>query len=255
MIPGLRLATGFLTILPVRPTSEITPPLAPAAMLAGWLAVAPIALPASDLGGVGHLLGLPALVAGALLVGAVAWGTRAMHLDGLADTVDGLGSGSTSDRALQVMRQGDVGPMGVVALVLVILGQAAAFGVVLARPWGWLQAAVILRAARAAWARGGAKDVRAARPDGLGALFASTVPRGAVIGLWGAMALLLAGTSALAGQPWWQGVLAAGAAMAGVQLLLGRCVRRLGGVSGDVLGGLVETAVTVLALVAAIRLA
>lgn len=254
MIPGLRLAAGFLTILPVRATSEITPRLARAAMLTGWLAVAPIALLAAGLGWVGQLLGLPALLAGALLLGVVAWGTRAMHLDGLADTVDGLGSGSARDRALQVMRQGDVGPMGVIALVLVILVQAAAFGSVLARPWGWLQAAILLVAARAALARGCATDIPAARPDGLGALFAATVPRSAVIGLWGAMALLLAVTSALAGQPWWQGVLAAGAALAGVGLLLARCVRRLGGISGDVLGALVETAVTVLAVVTALDL-
>ncbi|MGC4154514.1 MAG: adenosylcobinamide-GDP ribazoletransferase [Propionicimonas sp.] len=255
VIAGLRLATGFLTILPVRPTSEITPSLARAAMLWGWLAVAPIALLAAVLGGIGHALGLPALLAGASVVGMVAWGTRALHLDGLADTIDGLGSGRESDRALQVMRRGDVGPMGVVGLVLAILTQAAGFGAVLTRPWGWLQVAAILMAARAALALGCARDVPAARPDGLGALFASTVPRGAAAGLWGAMALLMAGASALAGQPWWQGLLAAGAAMAGVQLLLARCVRRLGGISGDVLGALVETAATLLAVATAIELA
>lgn len=254
MIAGLRLAAGFLTVLPVRPTSEITPPLARSAMLWGWLAVVPIALPAAVLGWVGHALGLPELLAGALVVGAIAWGTRALHLDGLADTLDGLGSGRESDGALQVMRRGDVGPMGVVGLVLVILVQASAFGAVAARPWGWLQLAAILVAARAALALGCAGDVPAARPDGLGALFASTVPRGAAIGLWGAMALLLAGAGVPAGQPWWQGVLAAGVAMAGVQLLLARCVRRLGGISGDVLGALVETAVTLLAVVAVLSL-
>ncbi|MCW5954884.1 MAG: adenosylcobinamide-GDP ribazoletransferase [Propionibacteriaceae bacterium] len=253
MSAGLRLAAGFLTILPVRPTSEITPPLARAAMLWGWLAVAPVALLATVLGWIARALELPELVAGALVVGVVAWGTRALHLDGLADTIDGLGSGRESDRALQVMRRGDVGPMGVVGLVLVVLAQASAFGAALTRPWGWLQVAAILMAARAALALGCARDVPAARPDGLGALFASTVPRGAAVGLWGAMALLLAGTSAVAGQPWWQGLLAAGAAMAGVQLLLTRCVRRLGGMSGDVLGALVETAVTVLAVVTALE--
>lgn len=253
MIAGVRLAAGFLTVLPVRPTSEITPPLARAAMLWGWLAVAPIALPAAALGWAGRALGLPELLAGALVVGAVAWGTRAMHLDGLADTVDGLGSGRAGDRALQVMRRGDVGPMGVVALVLAILVQAAAFGVALARPWGWLQVAAILMAARAALTLGCATGVPAARPDGLGALFASTVPRAWAVGSWGAMALLLAATGVLAGRPWWQGLLAAGAAMAGAQWLLGRCVRRLGGMSGDVLGALVETAVTILAVVTALE--
>ena len=254
VIAGLRLATGFLTILPVRLTSEIPPSLARAAMLWGWLAVAPIALLAAVLGGIGHALGLPALLAGALVVGMGAWGTRALHLDGLADTIDGLGSGRESDRALQVMRRGDVGPMGVVGLVLAILTQAAGFAAVLTRPWGWLQVAAILMAARAALALGCARDVPAARPDGLGALFASTVPRGAAAGLWGGMTLLLAGASALAGQPWWQGLLAAGAAMAGVQLLLARCVRRLGGISGDVLGALVEAAATLLVVATAIEL-
>ncbi|MCA0250855.1 MAG: adenosylcobinamide-GDP ribazoletransferase [Actinobacteria bacterium] len=254
MIAGLRLAAGFLTTLPVRATEEITPRLARSAMLLGWLAVAPMALLAAVLGWSAHLLGLPDLVSGATVVGAVAWGTRAMHLDGLADTVDGLGSGAAGDRALQVMRRGDIGPMGVVALVLVIFTQAAVFGVLVARPWGWLQVAALLMAARAVLALGCATDIPAARPDGLGALFASTVPRLAGLALWAGMAALLAATGGLAGQPWWQGLLAAAATVGCCQLLLARCVRRFGGISGDVLGALVETAVTVLAVVAALSL-
>ena len=252
MIAGLRLAAGFLTTLPVRPTADITRPLARAAMLLGWLAVAPVTLAAGLLGWVAYALDLPELLAGALVVGMVAWGTRAMHLDGLADTIDGLGTGAGRERALQVMRHGDIGPMGVVGLVLVILAQAAAFGVVVGRPWGWLQAAVVLMAARAALALGCAADVPPARPDGLGALFASTVPRGAALALWGATALLLAAAGLAAGQSWWQGVLAAAAAVAGCQVLLARCVRRLGGISGDVLGALVETAATILVIVVAL---
>ena len=42
MITGLRLATGFLTVLPVRPTEQITRPVARSAMLLGWLAVLPV---------------------------------------------------------------------------------------------------------------------------------------------------------------------------------------------------------------------
>ena len=251
MIAGLRLAAGFLTILPVRPTSEITRALARAAMLSGWLAVTPVALFAALLGWGARFLGAPDLLAGAIVVGAVAWGTRAMHLDGLADTVDGLGSGRSSEQALQIMRRGDIGPMGVVALAVVILAQAAAFGSLVGLPWGWVPAAAVLVASRAALASGCATSVPPARPDGLGALFASTVPRAAMIGLWSGMGLLLAGAGQLAGRPWWQAVLAVALAFAGVQLLLARCVRRLGGISGDVLGALVETAVTVLVVVIA----
>lgn len=254
VIAGLRLAAGFLTVLPVRPTGQVTRSLARTAMLCGWLAVAPIAVSAALLGWIGQILGLPGTLAGALVVGAVAWGTRAMHLDGLADTIDGLGSGRDRDRALQVMRRGDIGPMGVVGLILVIGAQAAAFGAVLARPWGWTQVAALVMVARAALALGCAADVPSARTDGLGALFASVVPRGAVIGLWGAMALLLAGIGRFAGQPWWQGLLAAAAAVIGAQWLLARCLRRFGGISGDVLGALVETAATTLAVTTALSL-
>lgn len=254
MIAGLRLAAGFLTVLPVRPTSEITPPLARTAMLFGWLAVLPIALLAAVAGWVALVLGLPDVLAGALVVGGMAVGTRALHLDGLADTIDGLGSGAEPGRALEIMRRGDIGPMGVTGLVLTVLAQAAAFGVLAGRPWGWLQITAVLLASRAALGLGCATGVPPARPDGLGALFAGSVPRGAVVALWAALAAVLGGTAALAGQPWWQGLIAAGLAVLACQLLLERCVRRLGGITGDVLGALVETAVTVLAVVTALNL-
>ncbi len=67
---------------------------------------------------------LPPLAVGLLVVGGLALGSRALHLDGLADTVDGFGSGWTAERSLMVMRRGDVGPMGVVALIIVLGLQA-----------------------------------------------------------------------------------------------------------------------------------
>ena len=73
--------------------------------------------------------GWPPLLAGLVVVAVLALGTRALHLDGLADTVDGLGSGRDRERSLEIMRRGDVGPMGVIALLLVLGGQAAAASV------------------------------------------------------------------------------------------------------------------------------
>ena len=72
--------------------------------------------------------GLPELVVGLLVVGTLALGSRGMHLDGLADTVDGLGSGWDRDRALQIMQRGNTGPMGAVALMIMIGLQAASIG-------------------------------------------------------------------------------------------------------------------------------
>ncbi|NUT33407.1 MAG: adenosylcobinamide-GDP ribazoletransferase, partial [Hamadaea sp.] len=54
------------------------------------------------------------VVAGALTVGLAALLTRGLHLDGLADTVDALGSYGDRDRALRIMKSPEVGPFGVV---------------------------------------------------------------------------------------------------------------------------------------------
>jgi adenosylcobinamide-GDP ribazoletransferase len=45
----------------------------------------------------------------------------ALHLDGFADTVDGLYGGNDKEEILRIMKKGDIGSMGVVALVLIIL--------------------------------------------------------------------------------------------------------------------------------------
>ena len=52
--------------------------------------------------------------------------TGGLHLDGLADTADGLGSRRPADQALEIMRRPDAGPLGVATLVLVLLVQVSA---------------------------------------------------------------------------------------------------------------------------------
>jgi len=47
--------------------------------------------------------------------------TGAFHEDGLADTVDGLGGGFTTERKLEIMKDSRVGAYGVLSLVLILL--------------------------------------------------------------------------------------------------------------------------------------
>lgn len=249
---GLRLAVGLLTIVPVRPPEEIGRPQARAAMLLAPLAVLPLAVVAAGLGWVAVWLGLPSAIAGVLVVAALAFGTRAMHLDGLADTTDGLGSGKEADAALEIMKRGDVGPMGVAALVLALGAQALAAGLVLDRPLGWLYLVVLLCASRGALVLGCMRGIPAARPDGLGALVADSVPLVTAAIAWLVLAVLTVGTGAIAGQAWWLPLVGVLLTLAAVWWLLARCVARFGGVTGDVLGALVEVAASVLLVVAAV---
>ncbi|MGH3289888.1 MAG: adenosylcobinamide-GDP ribazoletransferase, partial [Streptosporangiaceae bacterium] len=73
-----------------------------------------------------HPLGAGPLTAAGLAVAALALLTRGLHLDGLADLADGLGSGLPAARALDIMRRSDVGPFGIVTLVLTLVIQVGA---------------------------------------------------------------------------------------------------------------------------------
>ncbi|MFG1952565.1 adenosylcobinamide-GDP ribazoletransferase [Micromonospora sp. NPDC048830] len=242
---GLRLALTTFSTLPVR-AGRVDRAAAGAAMA---LAPAIGALLGAALAGA--LLALSAvaapLVAAGVTVGVGALLTRGLHLDGLADTVDALGSYRRGAAALEIMKKPDVGPFGVAALVVVLLVQAAALAELAARPWPATLAAVV--AATAAGRLGVTvacrRGVPAARPDGLGALVAGTVGPVAV-GL-GTAAVALVAVAAVPGRPW-QGPAAVLAALAVAVLLLRHVVRRLGGVTGDVLGAAVEVVTTLVYL-------
>jgi cobalamin synthase len=191
------------------------------------------------------------LVGGVLGIAVLAVLTRGLHLDGLADTADGLGPLRGRERALQVMHQGDVGPFGVVTLVLVLLLQVASAATLLAVAGGWAALWLAPVVGRLAMARTGLPGVPMAAGSSLGRSVAGTVSRPWLAAcLLATMALLLAATAgdlARAGQ-------LAGSAVAGLvaaEVLLRRARAPLGGVTGDVMGALGETAAAATLLVAA----
>ncbi len=253
MIPmtadGLRLAVGTFTAIPVPPPRRITRPTARAAMILAPLATLPIAAAAALVGAVGGWAGVPDLVTAAVLVGVVALGSRGLHLDGLADTADGLSASYDRAKALEIMRRGNTGPIGAVALVIVIIIQIAAAAAILGRPWGAVAVGGLICLSRVSLLITCATGITAARPDGLGSAVAGVVPRVATgVGL-----AVSAGTACLllwlTGSPWWLGGLAAVlSALVAVVLVL-RCSRRFGGITGDVLGAGIELTLAALLIV------
>jgi adenosylcobinamide-GDP ribazoletransferase len=139
------------------------------------------------------------------------------------------------------MRRPEVGAFGVATLLLVLLVQIAAAAAVLARPAPAALAGIALATAagRLAVTLGCRRGTRAARPDGLGALVAGTVGPAAWVSTAGLAAV--AGLVAVPGRPW-QGPLAVVAAGLVALAVLARADRRLGGVTGDVLGAAAELA-------------
>jgi len=241
---GVRFAFGTLSVLRVRvdrwdrETGGRAMVLAPVVgLVLGVLAAGAGALVAWRGGG---LLGAVAAVA--VLAGL----TRGLHLDGLADVADGLGSGKPAEDALRIMKQSDIGPFGVLTLTLVLLAQVAALaGQFTSSPVrGALAVLTAAVTARCALAWGCLRSVPAARPGGLGAMVASTVRPLAAAGVTAAAAVVLA----LAGwsEGWWalRYPLAVAVGAACAWALLRRCVRRFGGITGDVLGAMAETAAT-----------
>ncbi len=241
VVDGWRLAVGTLTILPVSPPRSVDRGVAGVAAVVAPVAFAPVAL-AAGLVGWGLARVLPVAVVAVLVIGLVAWLTRAIHLDGLADTADGLGSGRPAERALEIMRRGDIGPMGVVTLIVVLGVQVASVAALAGRPWGWLAVATALAAGRGALVIAGRRGVPAARPDGLGAVFASSVPVVVAAGVWLFLALALSVAAQLSAGRWWLGLLAAIAGAAIAWCLVRTASQRLGGITGDVLGASVEVA-------------
>jgi adenosylcobinamide-GDP ribazoletransferase len=249
MLDALRLSVGTLTIVPSGPIPEIDRRTAARAMIIAPLAVLPLAVAAALLGWIAQALGLPPLAVGLLVVGALALGNRALHLDGLADTVDGFGSGWTAERSLMVMRRGDVGPMGVVALIVVLGLQAVSIGAVINDVTGALLVAVAVCCSRAALCLTCVRGVPAARGEGLGVAVADSVPRTAAAASWLVVLLIMTAASALAGHQPADGAVAAAAAALAVGLLVYRSIRRLGGVTGDVMGAAIEIALTIMIVV------
>ena len=248
---GLRLAITLLTAVPVparsHPAGDRAPTRRTARAAMYWAPVVGLALGGVAAGVLtacqhGHT---GALLAAVLAIAALAVLTRALHLDGLADTADALGSRQPADRALAIMARSDIGPFGMVTLVLTLLIQVSALAQAERIGRGPLAILVGVVAARLAITLACRRGVPAARPGGLGALVAETVHPAAGAAL---AAAAVGGAFALG----WIYAAAAAAGLACSVLLTAVAARRFGGITGDVLGAAAEVTTAACLLVTAI---
>jgi adenosylcobinamide-GDP ribazoletransferase len=248
---GVRLAVTLLTAVPLPGRGRAGEPPDRSAVAAA-MSLAPV---------IGLLLGLAAagvlelaarvghtgpLVAAVLAVATLAALTRALHLDGLADLADGLGSRRPAAQALAIMKRSDIGPYGVTTVMLILLVQVTSLA--RAQSLGRGVIAVIAGAvtARLAMTLACRRGVKPATDTGLGAMVAGTQPLVVPLAL---TAVAMAAAAAFG----WTYLAAIAAGLAVSVALTALAVRRLGGITGDVLGALAEVAMAASLLVTAIR--
>ena len=246
MPDALRLAIGTLTRLPVPAPRHIDRRTAGRAMcLAPLVALVLAAICGLPLL-ISHDRAVIALLLSIVTFALLAWATRALHLDGLADTADALGSGKPAAAALEIARKSDIGPFGVIALVFTLLIQITAVASLPNAREAYFAFVIAIVTSRVALTWACTRMWPAARPDGLGAVVAASVPSLIAVA-WTIVAVALAW--ALVGSI--GGVSVVLGVLAGIVLLV-IARRRLGGITGDVLGATIEIATSATLVVLAL---
>lgn len=242
MIPSLAGAFAFGTVAPVPRWAHA---LGPSTVTALPVVGAVLGLVAAGTLWLGQwAFGSHSLLAGLLAVTVLLLFTRGLHLDGLADTADGLGCYGPPERALAVMRDGGAGPFGVAAVVMALGIQACALAAMPSGAAGVAGVVTAVTAGRVAAVLTCRRGVPAATGSSLGARVAGSQSPW-VVAAW---TVAVATVSVAATPRWWQGPAVVVLALLTTGFLLRHCVRRFGGVTGDVMGAAIELTTTVTAV-------
>jgi adenosylcobinamide-GDP ribazoletransferase len=231
-------ALQFLTVLPLgdREGAFEPPKLLPYFPLVGLLIGALLAVVDR-----GALLLWPRPVAALLDLFFLVWVTGALHVDGLGDTADGLYGNRPREEALAIMKDSRMGAMGVVAIFFALAAKWGALAAIDAgRPLVLICVPALARGAQVL----GMRCLPYGRPDGLGQGFCSApvparafgtllIPAGLLLCLGGRGLCLLA-------------------VYGGISfLMIGFFKKRMGCITGDMLGALSEVCEAALFLAAA----
>jgi adenosylcobinamide-GDP ribazoletransferase len=232
-VRGLVVAARYLTILPL-PAGAIRQSPEALGRAAPWFPVIGLGLGAV-LVGVERLTALvfPTLLAALLTVTVWKLLTGGLHLDGLADCLDGL-AGRDPEHRLAIMRDSRIGAFGAIGLILLLLLEIVAVAELApgTRGLALLVVPVVARAGPPLLVR----LFPAARPDGAGAAFGASVSR------WAAPIALAIALAVALGALRVVGVLVFVVALASAVALGRFFASRVLGITGDVLGATIEVA-------------
>lgn len=249
---ALRLAVGTLSVLPAGMPSKLDRMVAGRAMvLAPVVGLLLGGIAAAVVAGVDAVKPEAPLLSAVLGVVVLMVLSGALHLDGLADTADGFGSRRDRETMLRIMKQSDIGPFGVASIAGVLLIDVAALAACVQAGFGWQALLIAGVASRLTLPWSCRTTIPSARPDGLGAMVAATVrPVSDIL-------LTVTATAAAAGLAWLAhpssrtqpdllsivgAALSVVLAVAVGVLLTRQAEKRLGGITGDILGAGVELA-------------
>jgi adenosylcobinamide-GDP ribazoletransferase len=246
-LDDFKMAVGFLTRLPVPHPDGAGPAnfarayrLFPAVGGLIGLALGVLCLALRQ-------VGVPDLAAAALVLGAAALLTGALHEDGLADVADGFGGGRDVEARLAIMRDSRIGSYGAIALLVSFVAKLSALAAI---PDAYVVQSLI---AAHALARGIlpflSLNLPYARQDGLART--SGQPDTTTAAIAGALALLIA----LVALSWSEALWAAVAAGISGFVMARLASRQIGGQTGDVLGAAEQVAETAILVLLAAKLA
>lgn len=267
IVEGVTTALSWLTIVPVKgatvfdrttgrraiaalPVAGLVPGLAAAAIGGAWVTWRTLSdFPINS----SVVLGAQALVVAAVILVASEALTRAMHIDGLADIADALGSYRDVKGSQEVLRDPATGPMGVGAVGLYFVVMVAGLTTAVLRlydsitipdayylgSWGaWASGLVLLilpfMVGRAAATTACHKRFPPMNETGFGALTAGTQSTTTVVTWW--IVLIVVGFFASG----LSGIIGCLAVIGFAAQMSRHCVRRLGGINGDVLGSIIQ---------------
>ena len=250
MIRQLAAAIGFLTRVPM--PSRMVFGAGDLGRSARWFPLIGLAIGGFFVGAL-HLLTavFPPLVTAFLIAAIDALLTGALHLDGLADTVDGFGGGRTREDVLRIMRDHVIGSYGAVALILVIAIKVAATASLIERHRAATYLALMPMLGRWSVVLLSATQPYARRSGEEGA-----PPGGAISDFVGRVELIVASATVLPitfALAKWHGVASAVLVLASSGLWGWYCRRRIGGITGDTLGASVEISEALVLLFALIK--